>query len=314
MFRRERMSVMAGRTRRRPSFTCERLETRLAMSRVGPADILEISGGIVARPHTVAHVATIIGPRNLSAHRETTVIGLSARSLGGDLEPAIVSSTGPNGGHLALAHPRQSQVGVPGEVTTFTRTGQPGVMNTGVSGRHGSTGPFQIQSFLPGDVDGNGQVDLADLRDLAQAYLSRRGSRRYVPSADLNRDGKINQSDARLLERNLPAPKPDVPLTLDLRLAPGEQVPHPAGGAYNSGAITGKTDVTIDGKTLPGALVFVDSKQGFYLFDGPLLPTDDQGNFTYHLHLSDKLTAFVSFLVIDGLNRQLVRNYPIFQI
>ena len=149
---------------------------------------------------------------------------------------------------------------------------------------------------------------------MAGAYLSRRGGRRYLPSADLNRDGKIDQSDARLLERNLPAPNPNVPLTLDLHLAPGEEVPHPSEGVTNSGPITGKKFVTILGRTLPGALVFADSKNGFYEFNGPLLPTDAQGNFTYHLRLSDKITASLSFLVIDGLNRQLVRNFPIFEI
>jgi hypothetical protein len=77
----------------------------------------------------------------------------------------------------------------------------------------------------------------------------------------------------------------------------------------NSGAITRLSNVTIPGRTIPGALVFADSSEGFYRFNGPLLPTDAAGGFTYNL-LKDKLTASDSFLVINPHGRQLVKNDP----
>ena len=185
---------------------------------------------------------------------------------------------------------------------------------------HGATGAARGAAVAHGStaavsshVSGDGTATIADLQVIAKAYLSRVGQPNYNPAADLNHDGKVNQYDARLLEKELPKPPPGTPLKLTLRLAPGEQVPHPT--AYDSGAVARRLpEVTVIGHTIPGALVFADSSQGLYKFDGPLLPTNADGVFTYTVHLRDKLTQSVSFLVIDQFGRQLVRNYPIFRM
>ena len=170
----------------------------------------------------------------------------------------------------------------------------------------------EVSSGAVGDLNGDGQVEYADLRAMAKAYLTKVGDPRFNPADDLNHDGKVNQIDARILGKLLPKPAPGTRLTLALHLAPGQQFRHP--GTYNSGAITRLGKVTILGKTIPGSLVFADSSQGLYKFDGPLLPTDARGRFTYTLRLKDKLTATDSFLVIDPFGHQLVRNYPILRV
>jgi hypothetical protein len=163
-------------------------------------------------------------------------------------------------------------------------------------------------------VNGSGKANLAELQVMAIAYPSRLGDTNYNPAVDLNHDGKVDQYDARLLEKELPKPPPGTPLTLTLHLAPGEAVLHP-GTIFNSGAVAARrfSQVTIIGRTIPGALVFADSNQGLYKFDGPLLPTNAEGFFSYTLELTQKFDGNVSFLVIDPLGRQLVRNYPIFR-
>jgi hypothetical protein len=171
-----------------------------------------------------------------------------------------------------------------------------------------------VPSFRSRDIDGDGVVNVGDLQSMAQAYLTVAGQDRYNPAADLNRDGKINQYDARYLVKGLPAPPPRIPLRLALRLAPGQQVPHP-GAVHNSGAVARRIDnITILGRTIPGALVFADSSQGLYRFDGPLLPTDGRGNFVDHVQVDGRLDTTISFLVIDQYGRQLVRNYPVFRV
>jgi hypothetical protein len=171
-----------------------------------------------------------------------------------------------------------------------------------------------VPSFRSRDINGDGTVNVTDLQVMARSYLTVTGDANFNPDADLNRDGKVNQYDARYLEKGLPAPPPRTPLRLKLHLAPGQQVPHP-GAVYNSGAVARRIpDATILGHTIPGALVIADSSQGLYNFDGPLLPTDEHGNFVYHISLDDKINTTISFLVIDQYGRQLVRNYPVFQV
>ena len=45
------------------------------------------------------------------------------------------------------------------------------------------------------DVDGNGEVDLADLADVARALLSSPGNRRWNPAADINGNGWVDPVD-----------------------------------------------------------------------------------------------------------------------
>jgi|SRR5271157_733795 len=52
---------------------------------------------------------------------------------------------------------------------------------------------------VPGDIDGNGKVNLADLVHLALAYGSRPGQARWNPNADINCDGIIDVLDLNIL-------------------------------------------------------------------------------------------------------------------
>ena len=136
---------------------------------------------------------------------------------------------------------------------------------------------------LVGDINGDGTVDLQDLQTLAQSYGTTAKQSGYNPAADLDHNGLIGQSDAKILEAHLPKfYKPSQKLTLYVTLAPGQLVAHPA-PLSNSGPVTNNRVVTVVGKTLPGALVFADNLKGYYNFNGPLLPTDAKGRFTYTL-------------------------------
>jgi hypothetical protein len=54
----------------------------------------------------------------------------------------------------------------------------------------------------PGDVNGDGRVDILDASALAVAFDSRRGDPKYNPYADINRDGVIDILDASALAYN----------------------------------------------------------------------------------------------------------------
>ncbi len=56
--------------------------------------------------------------------------------------------------------------------------------------------------FLPGDLDGDGDVDLADLAQLLAAYGACLGDPDYDPAADLDDSGCVDLSDLAALLAN----------------------------------------------------------------------------------------------------------------
>ncbi len=120
-----------------------------------------------------------------------------------------------------------------------------------------TTGTYEIQTTLPGDLNGDGKVDLADLEIFAPAYNTTLGQAKYNPAADFNQNGVINLYDAKVILHNMAPLTPKIPLHVRIHLAPSDQVPYK--GTDNSGGVTAKRVVTVVGYTTPGSLVFEDT-------------------------------------------------------
>jgi dockerin type I repeat protein len=297
------------RRRQRIGLTLERLEGRLAMSGGFPVNTIGVAHGNVPARHAVAEVSVPVSTRNLAQHRHSTLFTFVARpDAGSALNPNVRYARGPSANRLPFRHGAPYVPIVHPQDVSFTRDGQPGPLTAGVTGRKATTGPFTEGTLLPGDVNGDGHVDLADLAEFSKAFLSTSNDAFYKPSADANQNGFIGIGDAKFLERNLTPVTPKIPLKVDLHLAPGQQVLHPS--VHTSGGITTKTDIVILGRTTPGSIAIADSALGNYSFDGKALPTDAKGNFRYEFHLSDQLTNF-EFLVLDPFGQQTIRAFPV---
>jgi len=164
---------------------------------------------------------------------------------------------------------------------------------------------------LPGDVNGDGVVDRGDLLAFSKAFLSHSTDAFYNPNVDIGHTGFISQQDGKFIERHLTNPPPDRPLAVYLRLPPSEQDfgHHPS----NSGGATYQRSVTIIGRTTPDALVFADSGQGNYTFNGPALVADQHGFFSFPVRNAEGINNY-EFLAVDAYGHQTIRAFPIIWI
>jgi len=291
----------------------ERLETRLQLSLTPPANSIGTNVGDVTAPGAVGETSVAVAPRNLTQGKSSTLLGVFVQpEPGSSLAPRIVAVDQSNGQRLAL---RQGRPYVPGRddglAAAFVKVSQPGPLTILVTGQHHSTGTYQTDTTLVGDVNGDGTVSLADLRAFASAYESKPGDSNYNAAADFNLDGIVNHLDAKALMENMPPLTPEVPLQLVMNLLPADQAHYAA--PKNSGGSTNLKDITILGHTVPGSIVLEDSSNGFYKWDGGAVATDANGDFSVQETNTTGVNTY-NFLIIDPFGQQLIRSYPVFWI
>jgi hypothetical protein len=291
----------------------ERLEDRLQPSATIPANSIGVSAGAVTAPGDVAATSVTVAAKNLTPGKSSTLFGIFVQpEPGGSVAPKIVAVEGSRGQRLALLQGRPYVAGrADGQAAAFVKVSQPGPLTILVSGQRRSTGNYQVDTTLVGDVNGDGTVNLADLQPFAAAYMSTPGESNDNAAADFNHDGIVNQVDAKALMENMPSNVPNVPLQLVMNLLPADQAHYAA--PRNSGGATFKKDITIEGHTMPGSIVLEDNSQGHYKWDGGAVATDANGNFS----VNETNTAGVNtynFLIIDPYGQQLIRSYPVFWV
>ena len=92
---------------------------------------------------------------------------------------------------------------VSNQAVSFFETGKAGTVTIKVAGAGLSSGAYTVEATLPGDVNGDGQVNLADEQAFAKTYVESRGDKDYEASADYNQNGIVNLYDALAMERNM---------------------------------------------------------------------------------------------------------------
>jgi hypothetical protein len=157
-------------------------------------------GEIVAPGRPTAVIFRVEPGQFVSDRSMPAVLGLEAvPAPGSSVDPKVVKIIGLNGrftrGIPTVGGPLFAHIAVP--------VAAPSDYAVRVIGRDGSTGPFVLDAFLPGDANNDGVVDRTDLGLIRKAYGSHEGGPRYNPAADFNHDGVVGLIDLALARRNL---------------------------------------------------------------------------------------------------------------
>jgi hypothetical protein len=297
----------------------EGLEIRLALSASAAANVIGTNVGTVAGPRQVSRTSVAVVGRNITPQKRATTFGLFVEpSSDSSLLPRIAAASADQGKNLPLKRGRVARSGANPTSVAFTRTNQAGDLTTSVTGSAGTTGSYSSQTTLVGDVNGDGEVNFADLQVFAPTYMSSTGGSRYVASADFNQNGVINLYDAKALLNNLAPLTRNIPLSVSVHLAPADQAHYAA--TTTSGAATLHKVVTIVGRTTPGSLIIEDNHTSrlpggtqTYSFTGPAHATDANGFFSIQTTNEEGLNNN-DLLILDPFGNQLIRAFPIFWI
>ena len=149
---------------------------------------------------------------------------------------------------------------------------------------------------------------LTVLNEFTKFYPSVAGEPNFNPAFDVNHNGQIGQSDGRILLHALPPLSPKIPLTLNVALAPPDQVHGHV--PTNLGGVTYSQEPTVVGHTTPGALIFTGTGTLDLKLRGPAVVANAQGNFSIKVKMSDGINE-LDLQAVDPYGQQTLRGFPI---
>ena len=193
------------------------------------------------------------------------ILGIDvAPNTSSTVNPQITSVTTPTGQKLNATHatfdPKVTRTGVQGsgKLSTAALVTIPGLPAKGaksttykvnVTGLDKTSGNLLLGFYLPGDADGSGTVDTADLNAIRYAMNTDASDTtgKYSFDADTNRDGMINKQDLTIATKNLGVSTTVSPV-ISANVSPSQMVDP-------TNRITNLKTVTITGATTPNATI-----------------------------------------------------------
>ena len=132
----------------------------------------------------------------------SVLLGFHAQAAGGrTLDPAAVRIERLGGG---LVTPEHLAADLPGGSDSVALAElAPDSYRIFVSGDGGSSGSFELDVYLVGDVNGDQTVTRNDAARFAESFAATTASPAYRPEVDANLDGDVSLADAAFLQRNL---------------------------------------------------------------------------------------------------------------
>jgi hypothetical protein len=203
--------------RREARLGLEPLESRALLT--GGSDTFSVVSGVIDKPGGTASIPITIDSAHFTLPRQSLTLGVDVTpDPGSGLKPLISSVDDPHGNLIpqtfsSIYNPHLSHYAVAsGEATRAVLTpvsffpSQPGTPDTytvNVTAQGNTSGSFHLEFYLPGDANGDGVVNQADLKLTKQLNGSHVGEPKYNINADVNRDGRIGKIDIAYVEQNM---------------------------------------------------------------------------------------------------------------
>ena len=251
-----------SQTRRRPLFRIEAevLESRQLMTG-GAGDTIALTTGTIAAINGTASAPFVIESGHFTVPKGRLVLGIDVvAATGSTLKPQI-ASVSQGGLHIAVSGtPRGPQAHLKGATATDTPHAVIATLNlphkgtafsasfaTKIVATSKTSGDYLLGYYLPGDVNGDGKVELNDLATIKSLIGKTVNDTAYQFDADSNRDGKITMADFNIAKRNLGVSTtitPDFTANLDPKSQTSAGI-----------RVTNQSTVAFTGMAAPGAKI-----------------------------------------------------------
>jgi hypothetical protein len=285
------------RKRRESSFSVDCLEDRTVMS-AGLGSTYAIVPGTIDAAGQTSTVQVKFDPGYFTAGKGgRMVVGVDiAADPNSTAKPQVVSMQAEGSRRpTAIQHAMYSQSivkakslqtpissAVTGTVNIPKAGEPPATYTVNVKGLSGTSGNYLLGFYLPGDANGDGTVDQADIKVIKSEMGATASSSKYTFDADANRDGKINALDIRMATQNLGA-KTTVSPVVNVDLDPATD------GPLHS-RITSSRVVRFTGATTPNATItFTEINNNS---PGATGAADASGNYSIMVPLGDGSNTF----------------------
>lgn len=258
------------RRRRELPLGAETLETRELLT-AGAGNSFAIVPAEVVKAGQPTALKFTIDKSHFTVPKGRLVLGIDVvASAGSTVTPKVVNVKDPNG--MVVRDTRQgtydpkvqdltaSKSRYTSAVTTTLRvntgpTAKPQTYTVNVSGKNDTTGKLLVGYYLPGDSNGDGTVNQADVKAIKSQIGAKAGDSRYSFDSDANRDGRITMTDLMATIQNQGVKttiSPIVSANLDDSTDP----------LLKSGRSTTKPDVCFTGTATPGATITFNDAAG----------------------------------------------------
>ncbi len=195
----------------------ESLETRSLLTG-GTGNLLAIMPGTIATAKEVGNVTFNLSKPQFTIPKGRMTLGIDVvPDTSTTFKPEISSVEDPSGRAIrgttrAIFNPsvkRNRDTGDPRSSAMLVPLSTPrgdaltsSTFTVKVAGAGDSTGRYLLGFYLPGDANGNGVVDGSDVKAVRSALNSTPNDTRYTFDADADRDGRINNTDLKITQRN----------------------------------------------------------------------------------------------------------------
>lgn len=281
-----------NRKPRTSNFAPEMLETRQMLTG-GVGSTFAILPATITKAGGQASVSFSLNPAYFTdPGNKSFVLGIDvAAGTNSTAVPMISSVTTPTGKNLGVAHAvfdsavKRSGAASTSKMSTATLVTIPGLeaktaksftYKVNVTGLQKTSGDVLVGFYLPGDADGSGTVNQADINAIKYGLGTNASDTtgKYAFDADANRDGQIDAKDIAIATKDLGVGTTVSPV-ISANVTPSQMVDPKA-------RVTNLNHVTITGAATPNSVItysetgstpltVVADKTGAYTVNVPLL-------------------------------------------